>query len=73
VQLETFDIGAQINIGRFSISESINLTGTTSLMFGWMADNGNGTSNLTGLTMGVNSDFLFVIIAFVYNCNNGIC
>ena len=66
VQLETFGIGAQINIGRFSISASINLTGTISLTFGWMTDNGNGTSNLTGLTMGINTGFLFAVIAFVY-------
>lgn len=66
VQLETFGIGVQINIGRFSISASINLIGTTSLTFGWMTDNGNGTSNLTGLTMGINTGFLFACIAFVY-------
>ena len=64
--VETIGIGAQVNIGRFSVGANINLIGGTSVTFGWDTDLGNGMTKTKGLTVGVNTGCLVAVIYWIY-------
>ena len=64
--LETVGIGAQVNIGRFSIGANINLIGGTSITFGWDTDLGNGMTKTDGFTVGINTGCLVAVIYWIY-------
>ena len=64
--VETVGVGAQVNIGIFSIGADINLIGGTSVTFGWDTDLGNGMTKTNGLTVGVNTGCLVAVICWIY-------
>ena len=66
IQLETVGVGASVNIGNFSISLNANLFAATSVTFAWDTDLGNGSIHTTGITIGVNTVGLLVLVASAY-------
>ena len=64
--LETIGIGAQVNIGRFSVGADINLISGTSITLGWNTDLGNGMTKTDGFTVGVNTGCLVAVICWIY-------
>ena len=65
VYLETVGIGAQVSIGNFSVGANINITGSTSITFGWDTDLGNGLTKTDGFTVGVNTGCLVAVILWI--------
>ena len=67
IQLETVGIGATISVSDFSISLNMNLLSYTSLTFAWDTDLGNNYTRTTGVTIGINTAGLLVLVASIYS------
>lgn len=67
IQLEAFGIGATISVSDFSISLNMNLLSYTSLTFAWDTDLGNNYTRITGVTIGINTAGLLVLVASIYS------
>ena len=66
VQLETLGVGAQLNIGDFSLSFNVNLIGGVSITVGWNKNIGNGQIKTEGFTVGINTGVLVAAVLWFF-------
>lgn len=66
VQLKTLGVGAKVSIGNLSLGFDINLLGNTSITIGTDTDIGNGMTQTTGFTIGVNTGLLVTAFLWIY-------